>query len=100
MLVEFLTDCHGVVSLAIFFSKVSYRCLERGHVAMETMGSWGREGLKFIKDLGSRIAEESGEKRSTSFLFQSMGIANMRGNAMSVLGTVPNSNKLDEIYYL
>ena len=33
-------------------------------------------------------------------IFISMGIANMKGNAMSVLGTVPNSNKLDEIYYL
>ena len=81
-----------------------YHELQTSHhvipVAMETMGSWGREGLKFIKDLGSRIAEESGEKRSTSFLFQSIGIANVRGNAMSVLGTVPNSRKLDEIYYL
>ena len=69
-------------------------------VANETLGSWAPLGLKFIKDIGSRIAEMTGEKRSTSYLFQSIGIATQRGNASSIAGTVPTVKKLDEIYYL
>ena len=69
-------------------------------IAMETMGSWGKASLKFLKSLGSKVAEETGENQASSYLFQSIGIATMRGNAMSVSGTVPNARKLDEIYYL
>ena len=69
-------------------------------VAVETMGPWGQIGLKFIKDLGSRIADVTGENRSTSFLFQSLSMAIQRGNAISVLGTTPNTKNLDELFYL
>ena len=69
-------------------------------VANETLGSWAPLGLKFIKDIGARIADTSGEKRSTSYLFQSLGIATQRGNASCVAGTVPTAKKLDEIFYL
>ena len=43
-------------------------------VAVETLGSWGEVSKKFITDIGSRIAAITGEKRSTSFLFQRMSI--------------------------
>ena len=69
-------------------------------VANETFGSWGQLGLKFIQDLGTRIADRTGEKRSASFLFQSISIATQRGNAASVLGTLPCNKKLDEIFLL
>ena len=69
-------------------------------VANETLGSWAPMGIKFIKDIGGRIADTTGEKRSTSFLFQSIGIAIQRGNAASIAGTVPSSKQLDELYYL
>ena len=69
-------------------------------VAAETMGSWGPIGLKFIKDLGTRIKEKTGERRSTAYLFQSLGMAIQRGNAASVIGTLPRNKKLDEIYLL
>ena len=39
-------------------------------VAVETMGSWAPMGLKFVKDIGSRITESTGEKRATNYLFQ------------------------------
>ena len=52
-------------------------------VAVETLGSWGQMGLQFIKDLGSRIAEDRGDKRATSRLFQSIRMAVQRGNAIS-----------------
>ena len=69
-------------------------------VANETLGSWGKTSIKFIQDLGSRIAERTGEKRSTSYLFQRLGINTQRGNAASILGTLPKGKELDELYYL
>jgi hypothetical protein len=57
-------------------------------VAIETFGSWGPEAVSFVSDLGRRIAERSGEPRSTEFLRQRMDIALQRGNAASVLGTL------------
>ena len=69
-------------------------------VAMETLGSWAPLAAKFVKDIGSRIEDATGEKRATSFLFQALGIATQRGNAASVSGTVPSMKRLDEVYYL
>ena len=69
-------------------------------VAMETMGSWGPSGLAFVKEIGQRIADATGEKRSTSFLFQSIGLAAQRGNIASVRGSVPNARSLEELFYL
>ena len=42
--------------------------------------------------------EETGEKRSAFYLFQSISIAIQRGNASCVLGTVPQSEGLEEIF--
>ena len=69
-------------------------------VAVETMGSWGQIGLKFVKDLGSRIADVTGEKQSTSLLFQSLSMAIQRGNAASISGTIPNVKSLHELFLL
>ena len=69
-------------------------------MAVETLGAWGAESLKFIQDLGSRIQDASGDKRSTSFLFQRLGICVQRGNAAAILGTLPKSRRLDELYNL
>ena len=66
-------------------------------VATETIGSWA---LSFIKDIGKRISEQTGDKKATTFLFQALGIANQRGNSASIAGTVPSMKKLDEIHYL
>ena len=45
-------------------------------------------GLAFIKEVGKKITEETGEKRSTSFLLQSLGIAVKRGNSLSIIGAM------------
>ena len=57
-------------------------------------------GLKLIKEVGKKIGDLTGEKRSTSYLLQSISIAIQRGNATSVMGTVFNDRKLEEIYNL
>ena len=69
-------------------------------IAIETLGPWAPMGLKLIKEVGKKIADLSGEKRSTSYLLQSISVAIQRGNAMSVLGTVKQERNLVEIYNL
>ena len=44
------------------------------------------------------VMEETGEKRSSFYLFQNISIAIQRGNASCVLGTIPHSEGLDEIF--
>jgi hypothetical protein len=56
-------------------------------VAIETLGTWGEEGLAFINEVGRRIAAVTGDKRATSFLKQRLAMAVQRGNAAAVLGT-------------
>ena len=69
-------------------------------VATETMGTWGKVGLKFLKDLGKRIIEATGEKRSTCFLFQALSMANQMGDVASIKGSIPDSKTMDEVFYL
>ena len=64
-------------------------------VATETLGPWGPSGLKFVKEIGSKIADLSGEKRATSFLFQSISMAVQRGNVASIRGSMPNTKTLN-----
>ena len=69
-------------------------------IGTETLGPWGKTGLKFVKDIGQRIQDLTGDKRSTSYLFQSISIAIQRGNAASFKGTIPDIESLDELFYL
>ena len=69
-------------------------------VCVETLGTWGQNAIKFIKEVGKKVQDETGEQRSTSFLIQSIGIAVQRGNAVSIMGTVENSKALDEVFYI
>ena len=69
-------------------------------VGIETLGSYDPYALNFIKDIGRRIMEISGEKRSTSYLMQVIGMAIQRGNSACILETVTDSRKMDEVYYL
>ena len=67
-------------------------------IAVETFGAWGSQGRKLIKEIGKRIQEVTGEKRSTFYLFQTISIAIQRGNAACVIGTAPTSEGLDEVF--
>ena len=55
-------------------------------VAIETLGAIGPRSMLFLRDLGRRIALESGEPRSTDYLLQRLSVAVQRGNAASVRG--------------
>ena len=63
-------------------------------IGIETFGSWGSDGHKLVKEIGKKVMEETGEKLSASYLFQSISIAIQRGNASCILGTVPHSEGL------
>ena len=69
-------------------------------IAVETFGSWGSESHKLVKEIGKKVMEETGEKRSSFYLFQSISMAIQRGNASCVLGTIPHSEGLEEIFEL
>ena len=43
-------------------------------ICVETLGVWGPAGYKFIKELGRMTCEKTVEKRSTSFIMQSISI--------------------------
>ena len=45
--------------------------------------------LSFLTDLGRRIVNTTGEKSSLAYLLQKFSVAIQRGNAASVLGTLP-----------
>ena len=66
------------------------------------MGTWGVAGKDLIIEIGKKIKEQTGEKKAASYLFQSIGIAIQRGNALSVLGTIreDETDSLNEIYWL
>ena len=69
-------------------------------VAIETFGSWGTSGLKLIKEIGKKLKDITGENRSTFFLSQNISMALQRSNAACVMGTIPQSEGLDSIFYL
>merc|ERR1712062_485054 len=54
--------------------------------------------FNFFMNKGKKVMEETGEKRSSFYLFQNISIAIQRGNASCVLGTVPHSEGLEEIF--
>ena len=57
-------------------------------------------GLKFVKEIGQRIEEHTGDKQSTTYLFQRISMAIQRGNSISIRGTVPDAKSLAEMFYL
>jgi hypothetical protein len=61
-------------------------------VAIETLGPWNTEGLKFIEELGRRTSALTGEPRETVFLKQRLSVAVQKGNALSCRGTLPDSD--------
>ena len=69
-------------------------------MVIAAFGPWAPMGLKLIKEIGKKFCDPTGEKRSTSYLLQSISIAIQRGNAASLMGTVYNGRKLEEIYNL
>ena len=61
------------------------------------MGSWGPSGLKFVEEIGARLILATKDKRSKYQLFEAISVATQRGNALSVLGSLPNKKMLSDL---
>ena len=86
------TNEAGAVAAAAESKKKSkYSCLGPAYfftpVAIETSGACGPLTLEFLRDLGNRLRQATGEESSFAYLLQRLSVAVQRGNAASVLGT-------------
>ena len=65
-----------------------YSCLAPSHtivpVAIETLGAFGPQSLAFLKDLGKRIQQRTGEDKAGHYLLQQLSVAVQRGNYISI----------------
>jgi len=94
--------CGSAAELREHQKKKKYRLLETNFifipVSIESSGSWGPQALSFIRKIGRKLIEYTGEPKSCAYLIQRISIAIQRGNAASILGTLPSTNKLDELF--
>ena len=71
--------------------KLKYQSILQTHlftpVAIETTGVFNREALEFLKAIGQRMENETGDSKETSYLFQRVSVVIQRGNAISFAGT-------------
>ena len=69
-------------------------------MAIETLGAIGPMSLKFLRALGTRIMEQSGEVSSVSYLLQHLLVAVQRANAVSVMGTLSEPSTSDLFFLI
>ncbi|CAH2088946.1 unnamed protein product [Euphydryas editha] len=62
--------------------------------AVETLGPWSSSAKKILKELTPRLIASTGDRRAGAFFAQRIGIAIQRGNAASILGTIPRGHDL------
>ena len=68
--------------------------------ATETMGPWCEEGKELIEKLGSMLIKKTGDPKSKKYLKERISMAIQRGNAASILNTLPENKGLDEVFCL
>ena len=59
-------------------------------IAVETTGVFGVTTRTFLKELGRRMATETGDKREGAWLRQRISLAVARGNAQCIVASVKN----------
>lgn len=66
-------------------------------IAVETLGPWNPEGLAFIRELGRRTSQVTGDQRETAYLLQRISVAVQLGNVASIIGSLPNTPAGDQL---
>ena len=56
-------------------------------LAVETLGAWSDDALNFVKLLGKRISEATGDSQETAYLLQRLSVAIQRCNAICFTGS-------------
>jgi hypothetical protein len=64
--------------------------------AVETLGPWSPGAHELFGQLSKNLIKVSGDHRAGSFLAQRIGIAIQRGNAASLMGTLPQGSDLGD----
>ena len=81
----------GAAEIASTRKLEKYQELARGYevvpVAIETMGPMNPDGADFINGIGRRCAQQTGDQRETSFLWQRLSITLQRFNAVCFRGS-------------
>ena len=67
-------------------------------VAIETFGVFGPAAVKFIQEVGRRIASVTHDPKSSAYLVQRVSVAIQRGNCASALGTFRPGQKLGGLF--
>ncbi|CAH2254208.1 jg14378 [Pararge aegeria aegeria] len=63
----------------------------------ETLGSWGPEARALFKELSKRVIESTCDPTAGSSLGQRISLAIQKGNAVSILGTVPRCGGFEDV---
>ncbi|KAL1446386.1 hypothetical protein WDU94_005682 [Cyamophila willieti] len=66
-------------------------------LAYETMGPWSKQTKSIVGKIGEGLFQHTGSAKSKMFLQQRISLAIQRGNAASMLGTLPMCSPLDGI---
>ncbi|KAL0841226.1 hypothetical protein ABMA28_014960 [Loxostege sticticalis] len=80
-----------------------YAALNDGYIfvpfGVETMGPWGPSARALFKEISKRLSDATGDQRAGSYLGQRISLAIQRGNAASLLGTIPGGSAVGDIFY-
>lgn len=68
--------------------------------AVETMGTWSSEAKLLFNRIGKMMEEVHGDIRLGNYFKQRISIAIQKGNAASVMGTIPEYLNMEEIFLL
>lgn len=96
----------AAASEAEIFKRRKYAALGGSYVfaafGVETLGPWGPNARRLYKEISTRLIEASGDQRAGHYFAQRISIAIQRGNAASLLGTLPRDSGADlgQIFYL
>jgi len=60
-------------------------------LCVETLGAWGSSACSLVRQIGSRVMEQTGDNRATQFLIQKISLDVQCGNVVSVMATIPSS---------
>ena len=85
-------EARAVADLAETRKTALYNHLQTTHifapVSVETIGVFRQETLHFLKEIGQRLRNRTGDALSYRYLLQRLSIAIQRGNAASILGSL------------
>lgn len=96
------SEAGAVAAMAEERKKVKYANMDPSHcfqpVAVETSGAFGPETLAFVKELGRRVSQVTGEGRSFPFLVQRLAVAIQRANSACLMGSLSSEYSPEDFF--